>query len=106
MSKVTRSEIVRRRWWHKTSLISDLNKERLQQQFKQLCDSLVNKDYNSFLNKHICDDRLESGATKPLFKFIADRRGNNSTIKKPNGCNDSPVDFAKCFASAFCCLYG
>lgn len=88
--------------WHKTSLIydSDLNKERLQHQSK-LCDSLVNEDYNSFLNRHIFD-RLESGDTKPLFKLIANRHGNNNTIKKLDGCNDdSAIDFAECFASAF-----
>lgn len=106
ITKTTKREIARRRRWHKISLIynTHYNKERAYTQSK-LCDKLINADYNSFLNKFICD-KLEKGDTKPLFKFIANRRGNNNTIKKINGCkDDTALEMAECFATAFCSVF-
>lgn len=106
MSKNTEKEIARRRRWHKTSKIfnTKFNRERVQKQSK-LCNFLVNKDYNAFLNSHICA-KLENGDTKPLFKFISNRRGNTNTIKKLNGCKEnSAAEFAECFASAFSSVF-
>lgn len=106
ITKTTKREIARRRRWHKTSLIfnTDLNKKRALEQSK-LCDKLVNTDYNAYLNSQICD-KLERGDPKPLYKFIANRRGNNNTIKQLNGCkDDSALEFAECFASAFCSVF-
>ena len=65
MTRSTKREIARRRRWHHTSRehVSEENKKKVRQQ-SRLCDALVNKDYNSFINRHICD-KLEGGDTKP-----------------------------------------
>ena len=106
MSKLTKREIARRRRWHNTSREhpSEYNATKAAAQSK-LCDKLVNEDYNSFINSHICD-KLESGDAKPLFKFIANRRSNSNTIKQLDGCiDDSPISLSECFADAFASVF-
>ena len=106
MSKSTEREVNRRKRWHKTSKIHNTaeNREKVSKQSK-LCDKLINRDYNAFINNHICS-KLENGDSKPLFKFIANRRGNSNTIKKLDGClSDSAADIADCFASAFSSVF-
>ena len=106
ITKETDREIQRRRRWHKTAREhnTEENKERLRLQ-SRYCDKLVNRDYNNFINRHICD-KLESGDTKPLFKFIANRRGNSNTIKQLDGCaDDSDQSIAERFADGFCSVF-
>ena len=66
--------VTRRKRWHKASKIHNTaeNREKVSKQSK-LCDKLINRDYNAFINNHICS-KLENGDSKPLFKFIANRR--------------------------------
>ena len=106
VTKKTKREIARRRRWHRVSIQypTEGNLERVKQQSKY-CKKLVNSDYNSFINGHICN-KLEGGNTKPLFKFISNRRGNSNTIKRLDGCSsDSPSDLAECFADAFSSVF-
>ena len=51
----------------------------------QLCKKLTNSDYNEYINKHVCD-KLAEGNTKPLYKFIANKRSLNNTIKSYQWC--------------------
>lgn len=106
MTKETDREIQRRRRWLKTSRIynTEENKNKLRHQ-SRYCDKLINRDYNNFINRHICD-KLESGDTKPLFKFIANRRGNSNTVKQLDGCSDdSSYSIAERFAKGFCSVF-
>ena len=69
------------------------------------CDKLINADYNNFINRKICQE-LEYGNTKPLFKFIDNRRGNSNTIKHLDGCDsDSAKDIAEHFAKSFTTVF-
>lgn len=83
---------------------SSQNTVNLREQSK-MCKKLVRDDYNNHLNKHICNE-LDSGNTKPLFKFIADKRGQKNTIKNLDGCdNENPNDVPNSFAKAFASVY-
>ena len=106
MTRSTKREIARRRRWHQTSKehTSEENRMKVRQQ-SRLCDALVNRDYNSFINRHICD-KLEGGDTKPLFKFISNRRGNSNTVKHLDGCSDDSAEaISDQFAKAFCSVF-
>ena len=106
LSRESRREIAKRRRWHKTCLRfnDEFNRERVRKQSK-LCSKLVNRDYNAFINRHICDN-LENGNTKSLFKFIGTRRGNSNTIKQLDGClTDTNEEIADKFATAFTSVF-
>ena len=106
ITRQTKREIARRRRWKKASKqhTSQLNDDRVREQSK-LCDRLVNRDYNAYINRYICD-KLETGNSQPLFKFIGNRRGNANTIKKLDGCSDdSDPSIADRLAEAFCSVF-
>ena len=71
----------------------------------KLCKRLVKNDYHSHLNQRLCKE-LENGNNKPLFKFIADKRGQKNAIKSLDGTSpDNPADISNCFAKAFASVY-
>ena len=105
LTRETKTEIARRRRWFKTSRTykTEENLKKLSEQSK-LCNKLVNRDYNSFINKYICDT-LADGQSKPLFKFIDSKRGNTNTIKQLDNCDNSSFSIAECFADAFSSVF-
>ena len=80
------------------------NIDKYEEQSK-LCKQLVNKDYNNYINIYICD-QLDSGDSKSLYKFIANKKGSSNTIKKIEGCTSND-NFAICekFADAFASVF-
>ena len=78
------------------------NAQKLEDQ-SDYCKKLVNDDYNDYINVHICD-KLAQGNSKPLFKFIANKKGQNNTIKCiENSKNDQ--DIAEKFVEAFTSVF-
>lgn len=82
---------------------NDLNKSKLAH-LSKLCKKLVSDDYKAFLNSHICD-KLAEGNSKPLYNFIAKKRGSNGSIKMIDGAGDSPNEMAESFAHAFTSVF-
>lgn len=71
----------------------------------RLCKKLLNKDYNNYINLHICD-KLASGDTKPLYRFISQKQGTSNDINKLDGClTDEPVEISESFADAFSSVF-
>ena len=101
----TKRNINRRKRWYKVMrLYPDFyNTSRYDAQNK-LCKYLVNRDYNNYLNQHICD-RLDSGDTKPLYTFISNKKGTSNNINQLDGCPSNSVDIADCFADAFVSVF-
>ena len=106
MTKSTDREIHQRQRYHRANVRypSISNQQKVDSQSKH-CDKLINADYNNFINRKICQE-LENGNTKPLFKFIDNRRGNSNTIKHLDGCDsDSANDMAEHFAKSFTTVF-
>ena len=71
----------------------------------RLCKKLCNRDYNSYLNNHICNT-LEHGDSKPLYRFIASKKGSSNVVNQldntpPNDNLAISETFADSFASVF-----
>jgi len=90
-----------KRWYKVKFLYPTLeNNERLKTQSK-LCKNLINRDYNNFINRHVCA-QLDKGDSKPLYKFIANKNGSNNTIKQLDGCaSGDNIGICERFADAF-----
>lgn len=94
----------KRMWINYLSTPTDTNREIHNTQSK-LCKTVVNKDYDCYLNKHICS-KLDDGDTKPLYRFIANKQGSSNSIKRLDNCvNDSPIVIAESFADAFSSVF-
>lgn len=69
------------------------------------CKKLVEADYRGYINNHICKE-LNNGNTKPLFKYIENRRKLHNTIKSINNCaGNTPFEIANTFAVAFASVF-
>ena len=67
------------------------------------CKKLVDDDYNRYINTHICN-KLDEGNSKPLFKFISNKKGQNNTIKCVAD-SSSDQDIAESFVDAFSSVF-
>ena len=106
ISHETKREIRKRKDLHLACLDDptdfNLSKHAAQSRY---CKKLCNRDYNSYLNKHICET-LEHGDSKPLYRFIASKKGSSNTVNQldntaPNDNNAISETFADSFASVF-----
>ena len=69
------------------------------------CKKLCNRDYNSYINNHICN-KLEHGDSKPLYRFIASKRGSSNIVNQlDNVPPNNNTAIAECFADSFASVF-
>ena len=104
---VTRRTVteINRRKRRKSNLNKHFTLANLQilQRQSDYCKQLLNEDYNRYINTHICN-KLGEGNSKPLFKFIANKKGQNNTIKCVAD-SSSDQDIAERFVEAFSSVF-
>ena len=67
----------------------------------KLCKKQINSDYDNYISTHICN-KLASGDSKPLYRFIAKKQGTTNVINKIDGClTNEPADIVESVADTF-----
>ena len=92
----------RRRVYHKYIKYKDSNSLAELNQISKAVKNKIKHDYNHHLKTRIAN-QLELGNTKPLFRFISDKKKSSTTqITRLDGCLESDsIKIADTFAEAF-----